>query len=135
VASAADTYDWATYGDEIKAYCGVSDSSEDTLLEAWLSSAAQDCDDYVGHDWTDDDGNDETHPPQVLLGIKEWVRVYRLAYRRDAGIGLFSKKTGPFAEVYARSTTSSTPAALARAAAVQLWQASVYDMAGLGSGY
>lgn len=133
MTTAADTYTWATYATALKAYLGVSGSTEDTNLQLWLESAAVDCDDFVGEDaFTDDDGDPITHPIKVKLGIFEWVKAYRSRTLRGAGPGVTSVRTGSLAETYSNDGAPDA-AALARAAARDLWLASVDDISLVGA--
>ena len=128
MATAASTYTWALTGVALKAYLGVSGSTEDTNLTLWLASASEDCDDFVGADaFVDDDGVDITHPTKIRLGIYEWVKAFRAWYQtRTAGIA--SVRTRSLSESY----NGAEGAAIARAAARDLWQASMTDVSLLG---
>ena len=133
MTTAASTYTWATYSVALKAYLGVSGSTEDTNLQLWLESAAVDCDDFVGEDaFTDDDGDPIAHPSKIKLGIFEWVKAYRARAQRGAGPGVTSVRTGSLAETYSNDGTPDA-GALARAAARDLWMASVKDVSLLGA--
>ena len=123
MASAADTYTWSAYEASLKAYLGVGDASEDSLLALWLASAARDCDDYTGRDWLDSDGNDVNHPPLVELGRDEWVRAARESHNRS--IGVTSVRTGQLSESY---SDGASPVRTARAAACGYWARYVKDL-------
>ena len=132
MATAASTYTWASYEDGLKAYLGLTgDDTEDANLMLWLASANEDCDDLVSHDFTDDDGDAETHPTKILLGIYEWVKAFRKWYLRPGNTGVTSVKTGPLQENY----RNAEGVELARRAAFELWQYSVEDVTALGMGY
>lgn len=133
MATAASTFTWASYGTALKAYLGVSGSSEDTNLELWLAAAAEDCDDYCGWYWTDEDDElrdetPDTHSNKTKLGIYEWVRAYRSYVLRGAGVrvGVIEIKTGPLKEKYGSGGDDGMM--LARQAAAGLWQAGIYDV-------
>jgi hypothetical protein len=118
MATAASTYTWAAYEATLKAYLGISGTSEDTNLELWLSVAAADCDAFVRWAWVDPDtGNDVQHGPGVWMGIAEWVRNFRYYFQRNSMSGIRSKRTGALHETY----DASTGFRLARAAAQELW--------------
>jgi hypothetical protein len=103
----AATYTWDATKVELKAYIGITDTSEDVQLELYLAAAVDQGDTYCNNPFTDDDDVDVAHPEQVKLGVFEWVR-----HRRDLGhtggsgrpIGLTSAKTGDLSEGYAYST-------------------------------
>lgn len=102
MATAAATYTWAAYGTALKAALGISGSSEDTDLQRWLEVATEACDVYLNKDWTDDDGNDITHPTMIWEGIIRAVK-----YQRDTNNRAFAVtgvKTGKLSEQYAIGT-------------------------------
>jgi hypothetical protein len=121
MATAKETYTWADYGELLKAYLGVTDSSEDVNLEDWLASAAEDCDDYTGNLFVDSDGVDITHPVKIKTGVFEWVRVFRQWYRDNKTAGATMVKTGPLQENYGPREAVEA----AREIAYVLWDASV----------
>ncbi len=130
MATAAETYTFATYGAALKAYLGLTGSAEDAFLTLWLASAAEDCDDFVGPTaFEDDDGVDIAHPTKIRVGIYEWVGAMR-AWRARAGqAGLASVSTGNLSESY---SADKEGARLARAVAASFWGASVVDVSLMG---
>lgn len=78
MASLIDSLTWS--GDletEIRAYLEVT-SGQDATLAGLFRAACRAGDDYMGAAFVDDDGVDidiETEEPDVILGIKEWMRV------------------------------------------------------------
>lgn len=86
MATLADTYlpDDGTLLAEAKAYLGITDGSEDTSLALWLDAAVRLGDFYLGRDWTDADGVDETQPDSLKAGIFEVVgQLRRLSADQD----------------------------------------------------
>jgi hypothetical protein len=130
MATAAETYIWATYGTALKAYLGISGSAEDASLTLWLAAAAEDCDDYVGPTaFVDDDGEDVTHPVKIRVGIYEWVGAMRAWRARAERAGLASVSTGALSESYSGDREGMR---LARAVAASFWGASVADVSLMG---
>jgi hypothetical protein len=118
MATAASTYTWASYETALKAYLGISGTSEDDNLQTWLAAANADCDAFVRWTWVDPDtGLDVTHGPGVWLGIMEWIRTYRYHYLRADSAGIRSKRTGALHETY----DAATGFRLARSSAQELW--------------
>jgi hypothetical protein len=132
MATATSTYTWATYGAALKAYLGITGSAEDTNLTAWLAAAAADCDDYVGHDWTDDDGADVDHSALVPLGIYTWVGTMRAWHARRDAPGVASVTTGGWSESYALAMGQGI--ASARVLAYPFWMGSVKNILATAAG-
>jgi len=133
MASAEDTYLWATYSLIVKTFLGTV-GEDDSIEQLWWLAACDDCDQYVGWDWTDDEGNDVEHDKMVFLGLVEWMKAMKSHQERAAGVGVGMVKTGPLQENY-RTDADAVGIALARQAAYPLWQPSKYDLSLLGLGY
>ncbi|MDY0001398.1 MAG: hypothetical protein RBU30_08910 [Polyangia bacterium] len=124
MAYVADTY---TAGEEmasLRSYCG-SAADEDIFLTLWFAAAMSAADSYMGHDWTDDDGEDIAHPPEIRLGLYEYVRAYRLHHVSDARPGVQSVRTGNLSESYFQGSTCSR---VALEAAAGLWRPWAKDL-------
>jgi hypothetical protein len=137
MASAADTYEYSNpvIAAIVQGYLGMTVPPEsDAQVQLWWAAALDDCDQYVGWDWTDDDGNDVAHDNMVLIGLLEWVKAMKSHYDRPAGSGVGMVKTGPLQENY-RTDAGGIGVALARQAAYPFWQPSKYDLSLLGLGY
>jgi hypothetical protein len=135
VTTAVDTYTWAAYEAPLKAYLGLTGSAEDAQLQLWLTSAAEDCDNYTGNDFTDADGSPITHPKSIELGIYEWVKNFRSWYDPERNAGLSQVQTGPLREMYRGGVSGTDGSILARSAAFPHWYPSKVDVSLEGVGY
>jgi hypothetical protein len=135
MASAADTYPYSEpfIAIAVQNYLGLSvPPDDDALVQLWWAAALDDCDQYVGWDWTDDDGNDVDHDSMVLIGLLEWTKTMKAFYERAAGPGVGMVKTGPFQENYRLDLVGTE---LCRQIAYPFWQPSKHDLSLLGTGY
>lgn len=134
MATAADTFTWATFEAELRAYVGLA-TGEDANLELWLGAAAADCDNFCGWYYLDDDDVqvDETpsvaewgtlaaSQPLIKLGVYEWVKAAYLLYVSPAAGGLKVVKTDRLQESYQGGDKGITLTKLARATAHDCWQ-------------
>lgn len=135
MATAAETYTWATTSEGLKDYLGLSDTSEDVRLELWLAAACEDCDNYTENDFTDDDGGDITHPRSIRVGIYEWVKHFRSWYNPDRNAGAVEIQTGPLREKFQGGNFGTDGSILARAAAFPHWYPSKVHIDLEGTGY
>lgn len=133
MATAADTFTWADYGTPIKAWLGVSGSSEDVVLQSLLEAAAVDCDNFCGWYYTDEDDEivdqtptDPGAEPMIKLGVYEWVKAARAMYSSPAAGGVTVVKTGQLSESYGNNPAGVNAINLARRAAYPLWESAVY---------
>lgn len=135
MTSAVDTYTWAATSEGLKDYLGIDNTDEDVNLELWLASAAEDCDNYTGNDFTDSDGDPETHPRSILLGIYEWVKNFRSWYAPARNAGAVEIQTGPLREKFQGGNSGTDGSILARSAAFPHWFPSKVDVSLEGVGY
>jgi len=124
MAYVADTYTAAAELATVRAYCGAS-TDEDSLLLMWFQVAMSAADSYMGYDWIDDDGDDIAHPPEIKLGLYEYVKAYRLHHVSGARPGVQSVRTGNLSESYFQGQTCSR---VALEAAAGLWRPWVKDL-------
>jgi hypothetical protein len=81
VANLADTYSWAADETDLKAWLGVTSTTEDAELERWYNVAIAFGDNSgLVNDFTDSDGDDETHPAGIQEGLFEYVKAARARF-------------------------------------------------------
>jgi len=99
---------WAAYETPLKAYLGVSGSSEDASLQMWLAAATGAADRFMNNPF---DGSStiapDTLPTEVVLGVYEYVRGARSSLGQNARpFGLMSARTGDLSETYAAGVSA-----------------------------
>lgn len=109
-----ETWSWATLEVDLKAYLGITGSSEDDLLERLTIAALRAGDQFLNNPWTVEDtpesmwgtesGDDIIPPEDVKTGVFEWVGEKRREKQSETsvppGMALTSKKTGDLSEGY-----------------------------------
>ena len=134
MATAADTFTWPDFKTPLKAFLGVSGTSEDDNLTLWLAAAAADLDIVAGWYYTDPvtgEAVDETPTDPsanalLKLGVFQWVKVIRALHDSPAEAGLTSVKTGALSESYGKGAL--TGYLQARRAAIPLWGSAIYNL-------
>jgi hypothetical protein len=110
MGAVAERMTWTGYETQIKAYCGVTGSSEDDNLQLWLAAATDAADRYMNNPF---DGSSnlapETLPTVVELGVYEYIKQARLVLGETGRpIGLMSVKTGDLSETYTTGVSAGT---------------------------
>lgn len=122
MAKLVDALLFATYETDLKAYLGITGTSEDTWLSRWWNAACVDGDRYLGEPFTDADGNDLPIPEGVVQGVYEWVRMMRSFYVSAASPGVASVKTGDLSQNFTTNAANGIqPGKQAMAAAIPFW--------------
>jgi len=114
MTTVAETVTFATHGDELKTYLGITGDTEDERLERWLSVATKEADHFLDPD----EELEEVHD-NIVTGCFEWVRLAR--QEKDRPTGLKSVKDGDFSKTWADDASEPTPETFTLAVAGYWW--------------
>lgn len=105
MATVSELMPWSSQGTPLKAYLGVSGSSEDSNLTLWLGAMTARVDQYLDLDEADEL---TALPDPIKLAVYDAVGSLRLRHGRPSGLSY--SMSGPFSESY--KITDSIEAAL-----------------------
>lgn len=97
---------WAAYEAPLKAYLGVTGTSEDASLQLWLAAMTESVDMYLEATYT-------TLPSTIVLAV--YIAIATMRERQASGGGLRSASTKDLSEAYMFSFASDAALASCRA--------------------